>query len=127
MALQHSRCGACKPNTRDVDSSSLSTPLFPAIVTRTMRLFPRKRRWRVLLALVAVLAAAWFVVPALLVPTIQRKLQAMMATQFKADVRIGSLRYSPPYGVRARDLSLIADDPKHGQVEVLNVGLLDLK
>ena len=92
-----------------------------------MRLLPRKRRWRVLIAVGAVLAIAFVALPQFLVPTIQRKLQAMIATQLKADVRIGSLRYAPPYGVRVRNLSLVADDPKHGKVEVLKVGLLDLK
>lgn len=92
-----------------------------------LSLLPRKRRWCVLFALAAVLAVAWVAAPRLLVPTIQRKLQAMIATQLKADVKIGSLRYAPPYGVRVRDLSVVADDPRHGKVEVLKVALLDLR
>jgi hypothetical protein len=91
------------------------------------RLLPRKRRWRILLALAAVLAVAWFVAPQLLVPTIERKLQAMIGSQLKADLSIGAIRYAPPYGVRVRDVSLLANDPKHGRVEILKVAVLDLK
>src|SRR5688500_10397215 len=91
------------------------------------RFLPRKRGWRVLLALVAVLALAWFVVPQMFVPASQRKLQAMIATQLKADLQIDTMRYAPPYGVRLRGVSVVADDPKHGRVEVMKIGVLDLK
>ncbi len=91
------------------------------------RFWPRNRWLRVLLIGMALAAIAWFVVPPFLVPKIRGKLQAMLSSQLDAELRIGRLAYSPPYGLRARDVSLITNDPEHGYVELLKVAVLDLE
>lgn len=91
------------------------------------RIIPRKRWKRVLLALVVLLVIGWFMLPQLFVPMIRAKLEAMLASHLAAEVRIGQLSYWPPYGLRARDVSVVAHDPKHGSVEVFRVKVLDLK
>jgi hypothetical protein len=91
-------------------------------------LLPRRRRHRVLLGALLLLAVAWFGVPQLFVPTIRAKLQGMIGGHLDARLEIGRMMYAPPFGVRARDVRLIAGDAT-GQAgtELLKVRKLDLK
>ena len=98
-----------------------------ALPARLSNLIPRTRRARIALGVVVLLVLAWFVVPRMLAPMLRGKLQGMIAGHLDAQLRIGDLSYSPPYGVRARDVSLVTDDPRHGWVELVKVKRLDLK
>jgi uncharacterized protein involved in outer membrane biogenesis len=94
------------------------------------RVVPRRRAHWVLLGVLLVLAAAWFVVPQLFVPMIRGKLQGMISGKLDAKLRIGRLMYAPPFGVRARDVRLIggaAAGAETAGTELLKVRRLDLK
>jgi hypothetical protein len=95
---------------------------------RLPNLRPRRRRHWVLLGVLLLLVVAWFGVPQLFVPTIRAKLQGMIAGHMDARLEIGRMMYAPPWGVRARDVRLIAGDAT-GQAgtELLKVRKLDLK
>src|SRR4051812_4387023 len=91
------------------------------------RLLPKRRSLRLLLALLLILFAAWFGVSRVAAPKIRAKLQAMISSQLDAQLAIDDISYTPPYGVRARGVHLVTNDPKHGYVELLKIGTLDLK
>src|SRR5256885_11948750 len=74
---------------------------------RIPNLLPRRRAHRLLVGVLLLLVAAWFVVPQLFVPTIRAKLQGMIAGHLDARLEIGRLMYAPPFCVRARDVRLI--------------------
>ena len=93
-------------------------------------LLPRRRLHRVLVGVLLLLVAAWFVVPQLFVPTIRGKLQGMIAGHLDARLQIGRMMYSPPFGVRARDVRLVAGSSAGDDfagTELLKVSKLDLK
>ena len=95
---------------------------------RPKQLLPRRRLHRVMLGVVLLLAVAWFAVPQAFVPMIRGKLQGMIAGHLDAKLHIGRLMYSPPFGVRARDVRLVsAGGSAPAGVELLKVGKLDLK
>jgi uncharacterized protein involved in outer membrane biogenesis len=84
----------------------------------------------VLLGVLFLLAAAWFVVPQLFVPMIRAKLQGMISGKLDAKLRIGRLMYAPPFGVRARDVRLIGGSAAGAETagtELLKVRRLDLE
>src|SRR5213595_566382 len=97
---------------------------------RIPNLLPRRRAHRVLIGVLLLLVAAWFVVPQLFVPKIRAKLQGMIAGHLDARLEIGRLMYSPPFGVRAREVRLVSNARLpgwSGDVELLRVRKLDLK
>src|SRR4051812_34295879 len=97
---------------------------------RIPNLLPRRRAHRVLIGVLLLLVAAWFVVPQLFVPKIRAKLQGMIAGHLDARLEIGRLMYAPPFGVRARDVRLIGGSGaggEHAGLELLKVRKLDLK
>jgi len=92
----------------------------------TMRILGR-RTWRI-----ASIAAAIFVVAALVLPAfirrlIRTRLQSMIAAQLNADLQIGGLSYSFPYGVDLTDATLITHISQSGDLELLRVGHLGLR
>ena len=94
------------------------------------KLLPRRRWHRVLVGVLLLLVAGWFVVPQLFVPTIRAKLQGMIAGHLDARLEIGRMMYAPPFGVRARDVRLVAGSSAGGETagtELLRVRKLDLK
>src|SRR3954468_11689967 len=97
---------------------------------RYPNLLPRRRAHRVLIGVLLLLVAAWFVVPQLFVPKIRAKLQGMIAGHMDARLQIGRLMYAPPFGVRARDVRLIGGGSagsEYAGLELLKVARLDLK
>jgi hypothetical protein len=99
------------------------------MASRISRFLPRSRRGRWLLGVLAALLLFWLLAPRLVAPYVQRKLQAMIASKVDAELRMGSLTYLPPFGVRVRDARLIAHDRTHGgqELEVFKVAKLDLR
>src|SRR5437868_5555962 len=97
---------------------------------RIPNLLPRRRAHRVLVAVLLLLVAAWFVVPQLFVPMIRAKLQGMIAGHLDARLEIGRLMYAPPFGIRARDVRLLGGPSagaENAGLELLKVRKLDLK
>jgi hypothetical protein len=94
------------------------------------KLLPKRRLHRVLVGVLLLLVVAWFAVPQLFVPKIRAKLQGMIAGHLDARLQIGRMMYAPPFGVRARDVRLIAGasaGPEFAGTELLKVAKLDLK
>jgi hypothetical protein len=95
---------------------------------RLANILPRRRWQRWVLALVALLALAWLVVPRLAEPYVRGKLQAMVADKLDAELRMGGLTYLPPFGVRVREARIVARDRDSGTpVEMLKLARLDLR
>src|SRR5688572_12927185 len=92
------------------------------------RVVPRRRAHRVLVGVLLLLVAGWFVVPQLFVPMIRGKLQGMISGHLDAKLHIGRLMYAPPFGVRARDVRLVSGSgAEYPNTELLKVRKLDLK
>src|SRR5438874_2043609 len=96
---------------------------------RIARFIPRSRRGRWLLGVLASLLALWLLIPGLAAPYVRGKLQAMISSKVDAELRVGSLAYLPPFGVRVRDARLIAHDRQNSgrELEVLKIARLDLR
>src|SRR5687768_9255842 len=93
-----------------------------------LRRFVPRRRWaRWGLALLILLGMVWLVAPRLAAPYVRAKLQAMIASRFDAELRMSSLSYLPPFGVRVRDAKLVAKENGSGEVELLKFARLDLR
>src|SRR3954454_24917073 len=90
---------------------------------------PKTRGRRVLLGVVTALLLAWLMIPKLAAPYVRAKLQAMIASKVDAELRMGSLSYLPPFGVRVHDAKLIAHDRGNAgrEFEVLKVARIDLR
>src|ERR1700733_6865250 len=67
-----------------------------------------KRAIGIAITIVIVLGGAWLSLPIALAPLLRSKLQALVGTHLNAELRIGSLRYKFPYGVRAWNVHLVA-------------------
>ena len=97
---------------------------------RPSNLVPRRRWRRVLVATLLLLVLAYVAVPQLFVPMIRSKLEGMIGSHLDAKLHIGRLMYSPPFGVRARDVRVVSGASLpgwNGDVELLRVAKLDLK
>jgi hypothetical protein len=77
---------------------------------------------------VAVIVVLLVVAPPLLGSFIKGKLVDTVEQRTDATLRVGSVTYLPPYGVRVEDLSFDVPDPeKGGEVEMVKVKRLELK
>jgi hypothetical protein len=93
-----------------------------------LRQFLPRRRWaRWSLAILVLLGLVWLIAPRLVAPYVRGKLQAMIASRADVELRMDSLAYLPPFGVRVRDARLVAKENGAGEVEVLKVARLDLR
>src|SRR5688572_13554037 len=94
---------------------------------RLRQLLPR--RWWARLGLVALLLLAllWLIVPRVAAPYVRGKLQAMIASRVDAELRMESLSYLPPFGVRVRGARLVAKENGASEVELLKFARLDLR
>jgi hypothetical protein len=86
----------------------------------------RKRLARIGLAVAIGLALSWFIAPMLLRRLLRTRLQAMIADQLNAELRIGGLSYSFPYAVDVTDAELVAQDPQGNPLELVRVPHLAL-
>jgi hypothetical protein len=79
----------------------------------------RRRRWlKLAIAAVLALVALWLILPYAMAPLISEKLRDLVSQHLNAELHIGSLRYEFPYGVRVRNLSIVATK---GNVELFAV------
>ncbi|HYE17450.1 MAG TPA: AsmA-like C-terminal region-containing protein [Tepidisphaeraceae bacterium] len=85
-----------------------------------------KKLRNVLIALAVLVGLTWFVGPRIAAPLIQRKLQAMVAKHLHAELRMDSLTYHFPYGLRAVNASLVTGGRDGRPVELIRVGDLEL-
>jgi hypothetical protein len=88
---------------------------------RHMAKYKRAIRWSI--AVLIVLAGLWLVLPMVLAPILRSKLNTLVNSHLNAELRIGSLRYSFPYGVRARDVHLISNSDQN---ELFSADRVDL-
>ncbi len=88
----------------------------------------RWRRWplRILVAIVVLFLLLLWLGPIAARPMVRNKLQAMVSSQLNAELRIGSLRYSFPYGVDVTDAGLVAKDDAGKPVELLTIPRLEI-
>jgi hypothetical protein len=68
-----------------------------------------KRAIGVVIAIVILLAVAWFSLAIALSPLLRAKLQTQVSAHLNANLHIGSLRYAFPYGVQAWDVHLVGN------------------
>ena len=85
-----------------------------------------KKLRNVLITLAVLVGLTWFVGPRIAAPLIQRKLQAMVAKHLHAELRMDSLSYEFPYGLRATNASLVTGGRDGRPVELIRVGELEL-
>ena len=89
---------------------------------------PRWRRWllRTLIATILLALLLLWLGPMAARPMLRSKLQAMVSSQLNAELRIGSLRYSFPYGVDVTDAGLLAKDDNGKPIELLTIPRLEI-
>lgn len=86
----------------------------------------KKRFARIGLGVATGLVLAYFITPLVLRHLVRTRLQAMIADQLNAELRIGGLSYSIPYTVDVTDAELVAPDPEGKPLELLRVPHLAL-
>jgi uncharacterized protein involved in outer membrane biogenesis len=92
-----------------------------------MRKFRLKGRWRRIgLAVAAGLLAAYFITPVVLRHLLRWRLQSMIDAELNAQLEIGGLSYTFPYGVDLRDAVLVTSGPDAKPLELLRVKHLGL-
>ncbi|MGA2500185.1 MAG: hypothetical protein ABSH20_20795, partial [Tepidisphaeraceae bacterium] len=89
---------------------------------------PRWRRWllRIVAATIVLALLLFWLGPIAARPMVRGKLQAMVSSQLNAELRIGRLRYSFPYGVDVTDVGLLAKDDDGKPVELLTIPRLEI-
>jgi hypothetical protein len=92
---------------------------------------PKKRRWGSRLKWPAVvvgvlLVGVYVILPLIATPIIRDRLQKMISTQLNAELRMESVHYVFPYGVRVRDAVLVGKDESGQGVELLRIPKLRL-
>src|SRR5437667_4409450 len=86
----------------------------------------KKKRWLrrlkwpgVIVALVGVVL--YVVVPLIATPMLRSRLQRQISTQLNAELRMGSVYYVFPYGLRVADARLVGRDEAGREVELLRI------
>lgn len=87
----------------------------------------RRRVSLILIALAIVTAIVCIVAPIAARRIVRSRLQAMIASQLNAELQIGGLTYTFPYGVQVSDAAIVTRAPDGETVELLRLSGLSLK
>ncbi|CAN5649366.1 hypothetical protein BH09PLA1_BH09PLA1_36990 [soil metagenome] len=102
------------------------SPRDASIAAPASRSNRRRRRWAVVVVVaIGLIVTAFFVLPSVVAPIVQQKLEVMVSNHLHARIEIGSLSYRFPYGVTVRDAKFISDE-SHGGLQLLSVKSLEL-